>query len=55
MDTKIVHYQPGVLLCGYQQSVGVPKIIFFPLALLHASLNLIEISLTPAFILVKLK
>ena len=34
MDTKLVHYQPGVLLRGYQLTVGVPKVIFFFLSLL---------------------
>ena len=29
MDTKVVHLQPGVLLRGYQLSVGVSKIFFF--------------------------
>ena len=29
MDTKLVHCQAGVLLRGYQLSVGVAKIIFF--------------------------
>ena len=33
MDTKIVHYRPGVLLRGYQLSVSVPKIFFFLLTL----------------------
>lgn len=47
MDTKLVHYQPRVLLRGYQLSVGVLKIIFLLLSLLQTSQNFIKIQVYP--------
>ena len=34
MDTKIPHYQPEVLLRGYELSVGVSRVIYLLLSLL---------------------